>query len=92
MKSLKIKINNQDIDARLDENLLQLINRKKIKISQSCEGNASCGTCLVKVKSRLLALPARDELEQEMAQEKNFRDEERLACQLACQEGLIIEF
>ena len=70
------------LTPKRSENLLELCLENKVPISHSCEGMASCGTCCVLITSDTNTLPPRNELEQEMANDRNFRDEERLACQL----------
>lgn len=61
-----------------------------IDLNHSCGGMGSCGTCRVLVESDLTALSKRTELEQEMAQDRHFTPEERLACQLVPQDGLVV--
>lgn len=62
--------------------LLDCLNHQKVEISQVCGGMASCGTCRVLVTSPLEELSPRNELELEIAIDKNFAPNERLACQL----------
>ena len=73
---------NLDLEARPGESLLDMCLRKKVPISHSCEGMASCGTCRVIVTDGLDSLPERNFLEQEMADDRQFEKEERLSCQL----------
>ncbi len=80
-----------DLDSEEAENLLLLALKKKLSLSHSCEGMASCGTCRIIVTKGLLSLPPRNLLEQEMADDRGFLPEERLACQLDLSE-LISEF
>ena len=63
----------------------------KIPLNHSCGGMGSCTTCRIHVKSDLTALEPRNEVEQEMADMKGFKEEERLACQLAPADGLVVE-
>ena len=74
----------------LENNLLDLFLNNNVEISHSCEGNATCGTCRVIVKSDLSVLPARQALEQEIADERKFNDDERLSCQLCPFNGLVV--
>ena len=53
-----------------------------VDISHSCGGNASCGTCQIKVLFSSAVLKPRNELESEMATDRGFQEDERLACQL----------
>jgi ferredoxin, 2Fe-2S len=71
------------MSPRSDESLLELCIRHKVPISHSCEGMASCGTCRVIIKQGLDQLHERNPLESEMASDRNFNPEERLACQLS---------
>ncbi len=70
------------LEIKQGESLLEACIRKKIPISHSCEGMASCGTCRVIITSDLNLLPPRNSLEQEMADDRGFKPEERLACQM----------
>lgn len=72
----------QEWTPKNEQNLLELCIRKKIPLSHSCEGMASCGTCRVIILDGTEELPPRNNLEQEMADDRGFRPEERLACQL----------
>ncbi|MES2802338.1 MAG: 2Fe-2S iron-sulfur cluster-binding protein [Bdellovibrionota bacterium] len=71
-----------EIELKQTENILELLNANKIGISQSCGGFATCTTCRIIVTKGAEYLPAREELEEERAQERNFAPEERLACQV----------
>lgn len=63
-------------------NLLSLLKQNKVSIDNSCGGNGTCGTCLVKVIATEKKLESRNELENEMANDRGFSDSERLSCQL----------
>lgn len=65
-----------------EQSLLDLALEHNIDLAHSCGGNATCGTCCVSIESDLSQLPARNELEQEMADDRGFTGDERLACQL----------
>lgn len=80
-----------EIELRQTENLLELLNANKIGISQSCGGFASCTTCRIIVTKGVDSLPARDDLEAELAKERNFSNEERLACQIEIPESPITD-
>ena len=82
--NIKVRYITEELDLETDgfENLLLLAIRKKLPISHSCEGMASCGTCRVIVTDGLEHLPPRNTLEQEMADDRDFRPEGRLACQM----------
>lgn len=70
-----------------EEDLLELCLKNKIPISHSCEGMASCGTCRVIITSNPDDLHPRNELEQEMADDRGFQAKERLACQLSLEKS-----
>ena len=63
----------------------------EMPLEHSCGGMGSCGTCRVLVRSPLDQLSARTEVEQEMADARNFLSHERLACQLQPQADVIVE-
>lgn len=79
---------NLDFEVSPEESLLTACLKNKVPIDHSCEGMASCGTCRVIVTSDLTTLPKRNSLEQEMADDRQFRPEERLACQLELHSNL----
>lgn len=71
----------KSLGIKKEDNLLQLCLTHKIPISHSCEGMASCGTCRIIVTDGLENFPPRNELESEMAEDRKFDSNERLACQ-----------
>jgi 2Fe-2S ferredoxin len=71
-----------------DQAVLDVALAAKISIAHSCGGMGSCGTCLLRVRSNLSDLPPRNELESEMAHDRGFSPDERLACQLEAFDGL----
>lgn len=72
-----------------DETVLEVAIKNKIEINNSCGGSGTCGTCLVQVikNPEGVAVPLSD-VEQEMAADRGFRKNERLACQLVAINGL----
>jgi 2Fe-2S ferredoxin len=83
--------NGDEIAAKPQKTLLECALKAGIELLHSCGGMATCGTCMVIIESDLENLPPRNELESEMAQDKGFRPQERLACQLPAQGGLRID-
>lgn len=73
-----------------NESILGVALRNKISISHTCGGNATCGTCLVVVEQGLEELSSRNEWEQEMADERGYNDNERLACQTTCKGNAVV--
>ena len=62
-----------------------------VSIDHSCGGFGTCGTCRVFVKmSEGEGLPCREDLEREMAEDRGFAKEERLACQTPALAGMLI--
>lgn len=63
------------------ESILSALLRHKVEISHSCGGMGTCGTCRIIVENSVETISERNELEQEMANERGFSPAERLACQ-----------
>ncbi len=79
-----IKFNNKDeFKLSPEKSLLQLAIDNDIPLNHSCGGFGTCGTCRVLVDNHV-DLPARNPIEQEMAKDRGFQDNERLACQTKC--------
>ncbi len=78
-------------ELRGESSILDVALNNKIEISCSCGGMASCGTCRVIVTEGLELLEERNELEKEMADSRNFKPEERLACQTTPKRGLKVK-
>ncbi len=72
------------------ESVLEVALNNKIELSHSCGGMGSCTTCRVVVESSVTDLPPRNELEQDIADMRNFTPQERLACQLPPRKGLVV--
>ena len=91
-KKFKIFIENSEQIVFVSQGLSLLAGllKNKIEINHSCGGNGTCGTCLVKVTSDLKDEPARNEFELEMAKDRGFSPEERLACQVVPTSNLSI--
>jgi len=70
--------------------LLDLLNEHKISIDQSCGGHGSCTTCRIFVDDLDAKLSPRTEIETERAEERSFKNNERLACQLEVDHDLVI--
>lgn len=80
-KTLQIKGFFSPLQFNVGDNLLDTLNAGKASISQSCEGHGSCTTCRVFILKGLENCSPRTEIEAERASERNFADNERLACQ-----------
>lgn len=91
MKYLEFIKTGQKISCTAHENILESALKAGIDISHSCGGMGTCGTCRIIIREGLDLLPRRNELEQEMASDRNFSPEERLACQTTSAVPLKIE-
>jgi 2Fe-2S ferredoxin len=74
-----------------EASVLEVALKNGVEINHSCGGMGSCTTCRVLIVKSEAALPERGELEQEIADMRGFRKEERLACQLPPLAGLVVE-
>ena len=72
------------------ESVLEVALKNGIEISHSCGAMGSCTTCRVFVEESPLPLPERNELEQENAESRGFKENERLSCQLPPVDGLVL--
>lgn len=72
------------------ETLLEACLAAKIDINHSCGGFGTCGTCRIFVLKGLADLESRNEVEMEMALDRGFKEDERLACQTIPKTGLSI--
>lgn len=77
--------------SQRDESILELALRTGITMNHTCGGHGTCGTCRVFVIEGLELLPSRNEIEQEMADDRQFEAAERLACQTPPIPGLKVE-
>jgi len=78
------------IEIKDQRTVLEMALSGGVELNHSCGGMGSCGTCRVEVLSPLSDLAPRTELELEMAEERGFAPEERLACQLTPKKGLSV--
>ena len=91
-KRLKIyKINDSLLDVETNsipfnsnETLLQNLIQNQIEINHSCDGHGTCTTCRVFIycNDNSPFITERNELEQEIATDRNFAKNERLSCQI----------
>lgn len=73
-----------------DSSVLDVAIRAGIAIDHTCGGNATCGTCVVHIDAGLESLPPREGQELELAEDRGFNDNERLACQIHPISGLVV--
>jgi len=62
----------------------------KIDLNHSCGGMGSCTTCRVFVVKAPQGEPPKTAVEKEQVKERNFKENERLACQLRPTPGMVI--
>ena len=79
------------VRASQEQSILGALIQAKVDINHSCGGFGTCGTCLVRVVAGGESLAPRGEIEAEMATDRNFCADERLACQINPCQGLSIE-
>ncbi|MGE5085273.1 MAG: 2Fe-2S iron-sulfur cluster-binding protein [Bacillota bacterium] len=74
-----------------DQSVLDVALRGGVTLNHTCGGFGTCGTCRVFVREGLENMPPRNAIEAEMAEERGFKDLERLACQTPPLDGLVVE-
>lgn len=79
------------VEFREGDTVLDALLRAELPINHSCGGNGSCGTCRVQVLRGLQELNSKNDIESEMAADRGFAPNERLACQIMPRESLEIE-
>ena len=77
----------EKISFSLDQTILDALVASEIEIDHSCGGMGSCGTCHVFIENEEL-MQSRNEIESEMANDRKFKSNERLACQNIAKYGL----
>lgn len=77
--------------SQKDETVLDVAIRGKVPLNHTCGGHGTCGTCRVLVREGLDKIPPRNEIEAEIAMDRKFSASERLACQIAPVDGLVLE-
>ena len=90
-KTLHIVGETKAIPFKVNENLLEVLNAAKVSINQSCGANGSCTTCRIIVIGDKNCLTPRTDIEIERATERQFNENERLACQAFLLDTVTIE-
>lgn len=75
------------VSATFAASLLELLTVEQIDIASECGGNATCGTCKVRILNPEILDPP-NEIEHDLLKERNFNKNERLACQIKPHSGL----
>lgn len=73
-----------------EDSVLEVALKNQIDIGHSCGGMGSCTTCRVVIEKGLERLPERNELEQDIADMRDFAANERLSCQIPPLDGLVV--
>ncbi len=79
----------QEINFYEGQSLLEVCRRNDLPIATSCGGMGTCTTCRIRAVSG--PWPQRTPIEQEIADERGYSEQERLACQVPAAEGLVFE-
>jgi len=77
-------------DFTREDSVLEVALKNGLEIPHSCGAMGSCTTCRVIVVAATGPLPERNELEQDIADMRGFKPEERLSCQLPPMDGLVL--
>lgn len=72
------------------QSVLEVALKNDIDLGHSCGGMGSCTTCRVFIEAHREPLPPRGDLELEMVEGRGFADNERLACQLPPEDGMVV--
>ncbi|MBX2988181.1 MAG: (2Fe-2S)-binding protein [Bdellovibrionaceae bacterium] len=91
MKPFSFEIDGLLVQASQNDSILEACLRAGVKLDHSCGASGSCGTCRVWVESGLTHLDTRNSVEAEMAHDRDFLPEERLACQTRVAAGLSLK-
>lgn len=81
--TVTVDVGGDVIDLPVEDaaSVLEVLTKNGIEIPHSCGGMGTCGTCRIDVLAAPPAWTARNEVEEEFATERAFKDSERLACQ-----------
>ncbi len=90
-KTLQVSVNNFKLQCNEGDNLLDSLNANMLSISQSCDANGTCTTCRVLILKGLENCGPRNDIESEIAEERKFSANERLACQTLIYGNIEIE-
>lgn len=85
---ITFEIDGKIVKAHPNESVWEACERLKMSLDSSCEGHGTCGTCRVYLLAGSTQPPERNEIEQEIAGDRGFTADERLACQIPVQAGL----
>lgn len=81
--------NSAKFEAKIGLTLLEMARENNLPHANVCRGRGRCGTCRVRVISGESTLPAPSEIEAKVLERWNAAANERLACQLKPEEGVL---
>lgn len=87
---IKIFFIDEQMELRVHDptcSILDVALHHGLSLDHSCGGNGSCGTCRI-IVDNVNCLPPRNEIEREMAEDRQFDENERLACQTTAINGV----
>ena len=89
--SFEILPDQKIVQASQGQTILDALLSHGIEIDHSCGGMGSCGTCRIFVQQGLELFEPRNEVEQDIADDRQFIENERLCCQNLVKPGLILK-
>jgi ferredoxin len=89
--SIEILPDQKIVQASQGQTILDALLDNEIEIDHSCGGMGSCGTCRIFVQQGLEQFEPRNEVEQDIADDRQFAENERLCCQNLVKPGLILK-
>lgn len=90
-KSFLLLPENRNVGTSHGETILEALLREKIEINHSCGGMGTCGTCRIILIKNIDKISPPTELELDMAIDRGFLENERLACQSCAGDKLQIK-
>jgi 2Fe-2S ferredoxin len=79
------------VQASQGQTILEALLENRIEIDHTCGGMGTCGTCRIFVQRGLEKFDPRNDIEEEIAVDRDFAENERLSCQNRAQSGLILK-
>lgn len=89
--SMEILPDEKVILASHGQTILDALLENDIEIDHTCGGMGTCGTCRIFVQQGLEQFEARNEIEQDIAEDRQFTENERLSCQNLAKAGLVLK-
>lgn len=78
-----------EVTVKNEMSVLEVALKNEIELDHSCGGSGSCGTCRIFLNWHGKD-PPRGDVEAAMAEDRKFSANERLACQIEPEDGMII--